>query len=79
MGSRLAYVGSTLSILKLFAANVWVMQSTLEEEQPERDERSERFYTSASELLFYDGRNNYMTFPQVQSAGLINLLYMSSR
>lgn len=52
MGSRLAYVGSTLSILKLFAGNVWVFQSTLVAEQPERDKRSEQFYTSVSELCF---------------------------
>lgn len=53
MGSRLAYVGSTLSVLKLFAGNVWAMQSTLVAEQPERDERAERFYTSVSELCFF--------------------------
>lgn len=44
MCSGQAYVGSALSILKLFAVNVWVMQSALVAELQQRAKLRESFY-----------------------------------
>lgn len=70
MGSRQAYVGS-LSILKLFAVNIWVHAAA-------KSQAEQTILHSYQKSIFYWGRNKYITFLQFQSTGLIKLLYTGS-